>query len=274
MPIAIINSFKNYLIRFSLTQLFLTVGAMPILIGWGLGTSVMSLVGNLIFTPVLIVFILLSSLLLFTELCGIPNAYIACLINTITHWWEYALSFGSSKWMIECARPPTWVLLAFLLALVFFVHHPKVNSVRRRFITFGTLLVLLYGVCWGYQRMFQSHSHVRQFDEKLYVIPLVDRSIIVVDNGFFARKKSIEKAIEFEFKPWIVKQFGNVAIKEFRVNNISAGSLMAAHHACTLWNVKEVWVPFFKRLPNPKSWWAFFTLKRYAGDHEIRFVRR
>ena len=117
MFIALINKFKNYLIRFSLTQLFLTAGAMPILIGWGLGTSVMSLVGNLIFTPVLIVFILLSSLLLFTELLGIPNAYVALTINHITAWWEYALSFGSSSWMIECARPPTVVLIAFVIKI-------------------------------------------------------------------------------------------------------------------------------------------------------------
>jgi len=267
------RGFVQYLISFSLTQLLLTVGAMPILIGWGLGTSVMSLIGNLVFTPVLIVFILLSSLLLFTELCGIPNVYIAHTLDQITIIWERVLNYGSSSWMIECAKPPTTVLIGILVFTFIALHHPWVNSVKRRFIVLGSILMLLYGICWTYQRTFQSHGCVRKFDEKLYVIPLADRSVIVVDNGFFSRKKSIEKALEFEFKPWMVKQFGGVNIKEFRVTKANVGSLMAAHHACTLWKIKEVWVPFFKKLQTPKAWWSFFTLKEFAKKHDILFIR-
>ena len=267
------NRFTQYLISFSLTQLLLTVGAMPILIGWGLGTSVMSLVGNLVFTPVLIVFILLSSLLLFTELCGIPNFYIAKTLDQITLIWERVLNYGSSSWMIECAKPPTTILIAIPVLTFVILHHRWVNSIKRRFIVLGSILMLLYCMCWTYQRTFQSHGGVRKFDEKLYVIPLADRSVIVIDNGFFSRKKSIEKALEFEFKPWMVKQFGGINIKEFRINKPNAGSLMAAHHACTLWKIKEIWVPFFKKLNNAKSWWAFFRLKEHAQEHGIRFVR-
>lgn len=58
-----------------------------------------------------------------------------------------------------------------------------------------------------------------RFNNKVYVIkPAHSSSIILVDTGYFSRKKSLEKAIECELRPWIVKRFGAVSIQEFRVS--------------------------------------------------------
>jgi hypothetical protein len=49
-----------YLVTFTQTQLVITLISLPILVAWGLGYSVMSLVGNLLFSPVLTLFLILS----------------------------------------------------------------------------------------------------------------------------------------------------------------------------------------------------------------------
>jgi len=72
------QSIKKFLINFLHSQLIVTLVALPILVAWGLPSSVMTFIGNLVFAPVLTIIIILASLLFFTQLVGISNAWHDC----------------------------------------------------------------------------------------------------------------------------------------------------------------------------------------------------
>ena len=68
----------NYwLMRTIYVQLYLSLMSSPILIYWGLPVSLASPLGNILFNPLLVVFLFFSSLLFFTELLHIPNIFCA-----------------------------------------------------------------------------------------------------------------------------------------------------------------------------------------------------
>jgi len=298
----------NYLTRFTLTQLALTLVSIPILASWGLGCSVMTFVGNLVFTPILIVFLMLSSLLLFSQLLGIPNSWLAWMLDHLTAWWHVLLSKGSTSWMVSWAKPPTWLLIAIPIATVLLLRWRIVNTIMRRIAALSALgLVICIGMLW-YTNIVSDRNLAQRFAPNLYVIKLVGQpSVIMVDEGFFTRKKSFEKLIAYELRPWLTKQFGMVRIKELHLRRPSNGSLRAAVEICMAWEVDEIWLPYFKTPPKdidnaqdgiaaaattintdepstPRrknttvrltkaGWKAFFDLQRLATERGIRLKR-
>ena len=95
----------------------------------------------------------------------------------------------------------------------------------------------------------------------------------MIDEGYFTRKKSFDKLIAYELRPWLTKQFGMVRIKELRLGRPSNGSLCAAVQICTAWEVSEVWLPYFKTKLTKTGWKAFFDLQRLANERGIRLKR-
>lgn len=264
----------NYLTRFTLTQLSLTLISIPILASWGLGCSIMTFVGNLVFTPILIVFLMLSSLLLFSQLLGIPNAWLAWMLDQLTAWWHSLLCHGSTSWMLSWAKPPNWLLAAIPIATVLLLRWRIINTILRRIAALSALgIIICVGMFW-YTRIVSDHNLAQQFAPKLYVIKLVGQpSVIMIDEGYFTRKKSFDKLIAYELRPWLTKQFGMVRIKELRLGRPSNGSLCAAVQICTAWEVSEVWLPYFKTKLTKTGWKAFFDLQRLANERGIRLKR-
>lgn len=271
---AALNNIKDYLINFTQTQLAITLVSLPILVTWGLGFSWMTFVGNLVFAPVLMLFLVISSLLLFTELIGIPNQYLAVMLDALTYVWNMILRQGSPSWLIECAKPPTILLISIPIITFLLLHYRMVNTHSRRLTVLGFLMIGCFGL-FTLQRNHNVQTLVTAaFHEKLYVIKLADSpSIILIDEGFFARKKSVEKAIDYELKQWINKMYGHVSIKELRIARPGVGSFKAAQYMCTRWNVHAVWLPFFDKTLTKAAWRSYFDLKRHMDEYNIRFVR-
>lgn len=263
-----------YLVTFTQTQLVITLISLPILVAWGLGYSVMSLVGNLLFSPVLTLFLILSSLLLATQLLGIPNAWLASLLNYLTAVWDWILNHGSPHWLIESAQPHALVLIAIPLMVYVVLRHRWISTPLRRLMALCSMLVMCYGIFYAQRWYNGKGSLARCLDEKFSVIKLENsNALIVIDRGYFARKKSIEKAISYEVRPWLAKQFGSVSIKELRITNVGYGGLKAAAYLCTILPVEALWLPFFKKKLSKSAWRAFFDMKRVIAAKKIRLVR-
>lgn len=123
MSRSLLKSVRTKLADFIHLQLFLTLISWPILIAWGLPLSLMSLLGNFIFGPVVTLFLFVSALIFFCELVGIPNGSLVWLLDKITDWWVFIMHHSSSRWLIS-APAPSLLALAVLpfcaLAILYF----------------------------------------------------------------------------------------------------------------------------------------------------------
>lgn len=267
-------SVKNYLLALLQTQLALTVASMPILVHWGIGISFMTVVGNLLFPPLLTGFLFLSSLMFITELCAIPNAYIATIINHGSVWWEWLLEYGNASWMLHFARPHGFWLLLFPVVLFGGLLQRWCRSLAQRLLFMTALMFALAGICCLQQRSVFHDGHCRALANKLYAIPLAGkRKIIVVDEGFLSRKRSAGKAIDFEVNQQITKIFGHVDIAELRITRPTRASFEATERLAMHWKIDAVWLPYFRKKLDKRTWRAFFTMKRQLEEKNIRFVR-
>ncbi len=294
---------KNYLLNFIQSQLIVSLVAVPILVNWGLSFSVMTFVGNLLFAPILTLFLMLSTLVFFTQLFHIPNHWLIVILDQFAQQWDRVLACGSASWLIEFCRPP----LVFLLAIpsVTFVALSLgrfKNAGMRASVLAGVLAASLLGL-WFFSLVdmryaeapIASESRIVAADASLTTMHQgasisvqalsddllrgleirngADGRLIVVDDGFFSRRSSPEKTVEFELKPYLVKKFGKVHIENIIVKRPGMRTLTAAKEVCQVFRVDKVTVPFFKKSLSKSGWRAFFELKRFLEEKGIAFSR-
>ena len=203
---------KIHLLIYS--QLVVLTFSLPILVAWGTPISKVVILSNIFFIPIFTLFIILCSLMFFTELLSIPNGIIALNINTFVYHLDKLLNFGYKTWLIAFPSPGTTIVISMIFSTVFIMYKTKKCTLLRKTLFMAMLLtgyiVFLYSFPF-----FKKNTFI---NEPLYSIEQVSPyNIVFTDYGFFDRKYNIEKAVIFQLLPNIYKNFGKATIKEFYV---------------------------------------------------------
>lgn len=252
-------------------QLVLSLASLPILVHWGLPISMMTLVGNVIFTPFLMAFIFLSSLLFFTELCNIPNTLLAWCLNQVTDWWSYFLSFGKSEWLCSFVHPGNvFLALMGMIIIALLVVGTRLQIGLRLALLTGALVAAVSSMV-----VYEHYWHIKmRVQHKKFAVQVHKKyGLTLFDNGYFASKKSPDKAVYFELRSYLIKTYGTLKIDRVVTNRVGMRTFQGILVFCQLFRVKKVVLPFFKKKLSKKAWYFFFTLKRYLAEHKIRFIR-
>lgn len=131
---------SSMLLTFLHTQLFITLISLPLLLSWGLPISIATIVGNLLFAPVLSATLLLGSLIFFGELVSLPTSFLTTILEWITHAWFNILNQGSPSWLYSAPQPSPAALLLILTATLLIIH---CRALKNRLFNSGALLTLL-----------------------------------------------------------------------------------------------------------------------------------
>ncbi|MBM3893759.1 hypothetical protein FJ365_05165, partial [Candidatus Dependentiae bacterium] len=269
----ICKRFTDYLLVFLQTQCALTIVSLPIIVYWGLGISTVAVVGNLLFTPLLMLFLFVCTLTFFAALFQLPHGYLTLLLNMLSEGWQHALSFSSQQWIIYCAKPSLIVLALPVVALILCLRHPAINNASRRLLAMVSILAIFLGYCWLQQQYMLFSYPTKLLHEKLYAIVRADNQLMIIDEGFAARKKSPDKVVDFQVLPELAKTYGSMAIAEYTISKPTRGSMKAAEQVCKKCAVKEVRLPYFSAPTNKSTWRAFYDLKRTLEAQQIPLIR-
>ena len=277
------TTIKYYFINALQTQLIITVVAMPILVAWGMGTSLATFIGNIIFTPLLGIFLMLSSMLFFTELCGIPNGILIYLLEQLTAWWDGMLACGQPCWLFTCAYPGMWPLAISIVVALWCIQHRKLNSVLKKSMCMAGFIIGIGGSLWLFT-LYQQYSQrniVTVFDREgktpalqgSLTYAIIDGRRCIVDQGFYARKKSTDHAILFELKPYLITTIGSASVDALIITKPSLGSFQAATALCSYCGVKTLFVAYTKAPVCKHAWKVFYDLSRFAKANGIALHR-
>ena len=267
---------KRYILSFLQFQAVATATSLPILVYWGMPISLMTVVGNFIFTPFLSVFLLLSSLLFFTELFFIPNQLLVTLLDWQVTTWNRLLSYSSKSWLIAFAKPSQLLvgLFAILALLVFTRLFFMYKSKKLNWgIVLSFTLIIIYCSINLVTPVQESSYLVPKTNGKLCVMQHKNKTIEIIDNGFFARKQSPGKYISFELKPYICKKYGTTRIDSIVLRKPGTRSIQAAEELCESFIVKKVSIAYFEKPLSKYGWRCFFGLKRMVEMDKIGWER-
>lgn len=225
---------SRYCRAFLLAQLIVTLVSMPILIAWGIPLSTMTFVGNLLFTPFISLFLLCSSLLFFTELCCIPNQLIAQLVNVLGHIITQLLNIGSHTWLIGFAHPPTSALVLLFIGNIgamIMCFQNKQTLIKNLCLLLATNIILLL----LHNYFFSAHQCILTASGGSLTITAVSPGHLeIVDHGVLSKKKNARSFVQYDLRPFLLKQFGNHIIDRLVLSRPSKTAIAAAHELGTL----------------------------------------
>jgi predicted membrane protein len=268
---------KRYLHNFLLTQSAVTIIALPITTAWGLAFSIASPLGNLIFAPLLTIFLLISSLLFFTTLFEIPNNLLYTGFDLIANFWYWLLHLGTKKWLIGFINPPFWLLCLFC----FFLYQIVSRTARLR--KFSPLTILAAALIlelfffWGYTKYAKPKqttvTELINNKGKLVILAHPNNTLSLYDYGYFKGKLNPDKTITYELRPYLLKTFGTTKIRNLHFLAASRANFIAADAFALITSVGKIHIPYFKKALQKSGWHAFFNCKRRLEQEHCQWIR-
>ena len=248
--------------RFLYVQLFLTLISLPILMYWGIPISLLTFIGNFIFSPLLTVFLLLSSLVFFCALLSIPHRWIAWALELVTSTWLWCLKSVSGSWFIGFNLIHPLFLLMLIVAVLTIIHARIITTAWRGIGCLIILVVLFYGICALSGTPEIVHSELAC--SKGIVSVIKDNSeVIVYEQNGFGRTATLESWLEYTLMPEVIKKTGKTSIDHFAVSSVNVRTLRAIKKFTSTVPVRTLYIP---------GWQKIIPSRLYAAYQELKWV--
>ncbi len=265
----LLRSIKNWLLEFIYIQFYVTLLSLPILIAWGLPFSLFSPLGNLIFNPFILVFLLLSSLIFFGALLGIPITWLSIALDYLTKAWLYCLDCAPHKSFIGFSQPHWIILILLPLATLAVVHHPLTRSRNRSIICF--MLLFLICVC---STLFKSENMLSIPCNKGTITVLHhNQKTIVIDPGLIGQRPSGKQWAQYELITSITKQTGISHLNTVICLQPTATILQALELMCHTTSIELLMIPYWDGTVSKGMNRSWHSLKRTAQTYGTKISR-
>ena len=260
------------MLRFIQLQLFLTIISFPLLIAWGLPFSLMSPLSNLIFTPILTLFLLLSTFVFFTQLVAIPNGWLIILLEWVTYLWDYIISRGSNSWLIGFAQPPFWVFIIFIGIAFFVLQHRKLNSPTISSACF-LLLLLIFTACLKF--IHPTPLTVTQIPCNKGALTYIThkKTTVLLDPGFLGQRISAPTWVEYTLMSFLIKNYGHTTIDYLIVLQPGIVTFEAIKTLIQLAQVKCLYLIGWEGNGSKQLLTSYGGLRRICTQQNVKFLR-
>lgn len=261
---------SSYILRYFEIQGVITCISLPFLISWGLPCSTMSFVGNFFGTPLITLFLGLSTILFITELCSIPNYYCVQAVEFVSKGSMYFLNKGSKQWLIALPKTSLLISLSAVGALLIIYNYRSYISQLTR-----TLLVL--SCCFFpfiYNSVFSTKIDESSLipSKQLYLTCNQQNEYTLHDDGCFSRQLSPEKYVQFEVRPFLIKQLGTISLNTLELHRFNRRALKAAQALCTLCSISKIVIHKGSKEIPKYTWRTYYELKRAFNTLSIKII--
>ena len=258
----------SYLIKFLHLQLFLTLMSWPVLLYWGLPISLASIVGNLIFGPFLLVFLLLSSLIFLGEFLSIPTTLLIWLLEYISNLWYTILLWSDRSWLLFYAQPSFIVASLVCAATLLVLHHKKLTPLQAS--SLFTCLLLIFLLYLTFTRLNPGTYPLDCFDKQLTLIA-TKHTTVLIDPGILGRRSSAPDYIRYTLIPQLSKK-GISHIDSIITCKPSLTTFRALATLCHYYPVNAVYIPAWHGQLTHTGWHAWEQLKSTAEKYNTQII--
>src|SRR3990167_991108 len=230
-----ISSIINYLISFLELQFFVSLVSLPILILWGLPISVMTPIGNLIFTPILTLFLFISTIIFLTEIIGIPNHIFIFALEKISDVWIYSIHLSSNKWLISFKIQ---YLLLLIIPIIYLASRIIGSSFSPK-VKVCTLFLLILSTFSLLSIKINNNKHTIFSPRGKLTIKIVNKKLILKDKGALSCGNVISW-IDYTLLSELSKNYGSRSINKIIMTRLNKTQIDAILHLKEICQIEEV----------------------------------
>jgi hypothetical protein len=256
-------------IYWSYVHLMLSFFSLMILSCWGLGLSPLTIAGNLFFSPVLYLFLLLATALFFSELMGIPNSVIITCLEYLNTLWLGCMRLAQPYFCsMLFAKPPLWQLCIMVSAAVALLFTPA--SAGKKLFFLGALII--YSFYFGFPK--PAHDRILTIPCNQGEVTVIQHAqkLWLIDPGYIGRTSGAQAYLEHCLLPTIVREFGTNQIDYLILLQPGVFLFNALAHCLHRCKVTYLFVPYWQgEQPGLKR--AFVNFKKTVEQQEIFLAR-
>jgi len=234
-------------------QLFLSCLSLPIMLWWGLPFSLLSIIGNLIFTPFLMLFLFLGSVLF---LCGLCNYYpptLIFLLDTVTRFWLLLLSFPNRPLLLYGKTPHFLILCAIPLAAFYVMGSRRIHqSAIRTALLIGILVVSFVALKAPISPNAPEILPLACGKSHHYFIYTQDKTALILTNAYLFSQE-YESWAEYTLCSQLAQKYGRIKIDYLIILKPQAHTLSMAIALCNKCRPREIYVPFWSSDSDPEK---------------------
>ncbi len=260
------NRYIRYMCNVLSLQLFVTLISLPIIIAWGLPLSFLTPLGNVLFGPVLLLFLLICAVLFVAELCGLPNGGLIWLLEQISFIWRSCSPSFLDHCLFAFAMPSWWVLVCIPLITFGLLHIRVIHTSERRL---GAFMLLTLATCctlWITGRPAQVVERITGSGGEVVLINAGGRTT-VVDTGRLGSKRSAVSWCAYDLAAEILKRTGRVRVDHLislRPTSYTLEAFAALHSRIP---VQRTYLPAWHDALMPNAQLAYQQLQSVAKQN-------
>ena len=225
------------------TQLVVTLASIPLLAAWGLPVSTLSILGNLIFSPLLVSFLIISIFVFFFSLFTPPPFFLCALLESIVSAWG-KISIHAGSWSYLYLPHHSWIVALCLISSWYFLcrysaykkFHAKHSASS---LTLLLALILTVLTCWSRAtHLLASSSILKKNTGTLLIFTLPGTmKVDIVDKGYFSRCASPESEAWYRLRPHLVARHQTTQVRFLTLEKVSPRTLAclkSLENLCTI----------------------------------------
>ncbi|MFI5332524.1 MAG: hypothetical protein ACHQVS_00310 [Candidatus Babeliales bacterium] len=253
-------------------QLFITLFSLPLLCAWGLPLSLLSPLGNLLFGPMLTLFLLLSSFIFLTELIGIPNGLLIMLLEQVTTYWLSIMHADTKRWLIGFTQPSYFILLLLPLSAILVMICNQTRSLYRSSICLLLLLIGFWGYAWYLQRSTPAHIPIICNNGAVHLIQH-QGTFTLIDPGYLGKTMGAPSWVQFTLIPQIIQRTGCTVLDHVIVLQPNTMTLKAVESLMIKMPIKNVYIPYWHGSLSSSGLHTYSAIKKMCRDKNILLTR-
>lgn len=211
--------------NFLIVQLFINLIAWPLFLGWGIPVTPLSIIGNLIFTPFLTGFLILSSLITLCNLFYLPDIFLIYPLEWLTKSWLMLTNYPVPNCMITFVEPPLLLALCAPVGATLIILHHFFATNERKLLA----LVGLYSLLMIAFSLHPRPDHITiPYGSHIITVNYKDKKLTMIDPGFTRRKSAINQWINYTLLPQLGNKFGRQTLDTLIVQHKNPSALQCA----------------------------------------------
>ncbi len=225
----------NYIFSFLELQFVISLMSLPLLILWGIPISIMSPLANFIFTPLLMLFLWISCLTTICIIAHIPCSFFETILNIMTDFWLYLLSFSNPTWLI--GFPIKMIYLSFAIFILIIIWYIFIRPTQK-------ITVVFLAICWFFiiimQPLFTNKIKLQQISNlPLWTFHIANKTYLI-DNGALCNRKNMYTNLDYTILPKLIYHTGFTTIDTIIFNKPSTQITKIAQQCTQQFNCKNL----------------------------------
>jgi len=244
-----IKSWYRWALVYLHLNFFITLITLPVLICWGMPFSLLTIVGNTLFNPVLILFLIVSLIVFILEIIGIPNSWCIYLLEWYVYFWNYATQLCESNTVLCALHYHSWWWLLIFVPLVILHRRAWRHEMQ-------IIVMILFFITLLVSNYFYRPDTITFVPLKKAHIPCIvkkRKSFLVLNHQALHRmhvtEDSIRSWISYTLRPHIIKHTGSSRIDAVYIIKPCRVSMMIARMLCKKKMVCAI-IPIGSTLPS------------------------